>query len=160
MTWALRGVFAAIVIAVMATQAARIGRADAKPEENAGLDRRLTALGSPATAVKQDGVLLAWFPGCRQAVAIASLDADGSNGEAIRALMSTEVSPRYVYLGSVSDRLDPVVVGFRWALASTLAAFGLYPDHVRRDAVVVLVPKACHDTVDLDWSVLSPWPAP
>ena len=152
----LRGLFAALLILMLAAQAARISRT-AQPDESANLPDGLTRLGSRVQAEPVSERLTAIFPGCPVPVTVARIGLGGATNDALAVLPALDAEPRYAYLGFVGARLDWATVAGRWAAASALAVLGLRHSSVPISVVLVMVPTACPGLVALDWSVLSPW---
>lgn len=157
MKWVLRGLFVSLLVAAMLTQAVRVRSDSPQRGYDTILSHRVAKLGPRVIASTGSSLLIVTVTGCREPVAITYMGADGSGEQETQELLTTDVVARYVYLGSVTDKIDPFVIGARWATASALEALGLRRGDVPRDVVAIMMPKACPELANLDWSVLSPW---
>jgi hypothetical protein len=154
----LRSLFIGMLVAAVAAQASRLGSPDSEHDDKARLVDALATLGLHAAPANAPAVLTAMAPGCPEPVVVATITFDGDDSHTLRALLATAGVTRYVYLGYVGSSVSPIAVGGRWAVASALGTFGLRRTHIPHEVIVAMIPKACPQLADLDWSVLSPWP--
>ena len=152
----LRACFVAIAMLVLATQAGRLAAAPSVADAP-DLSRGLAALGLVPGATLEDGTLSLHAEGCAVPVRLAQVGFNGAGEDAVRALLATGATPRFVYLGHVGAQADTAALLARWAGAATLHTLGLRRRAVPADVILVMVPSACPSLAARDWSLLSPW---
>ncbi len=156
MTLAVRGLFVALAVLVLAAPVARSG-ADAAAGSALPLAAAVAALGLRPAAPVVPGTLAAMAAGCGQAVTVAAADFNGLGQETVRAALALPGDRRFVYLGLVAGQARVAAIAARWAAASLLHVLGLRRGDVPRQVVLVMLPPACPGLAALDWSRLSPW---
>lgn len=147
--------FAALLLLVLATQAARLA-ADAAAPPEPDLAAEAAAIGLRPAGESPDGLRLAAAPGCPQPVALATPTFDGLGAPDLRALRARGGPLKVVYLHQVTaaPHLLPLVA--RWAAASLRHTLGLRRAAVPRHYVVAALPPGCPALDGLDWARLSP----
>ena len=151
-----RGVFAALALLVLAAQIMAI-RADMVTPEAPNLGAGLVGLGlRPAPSPAPD-LLAATAPGCAEPLLLTLVDFNGVGQAAGQGLLDRPGVPRVVYLGFVGTHAGTATIMGRWAVASLLRLLGLRAEPAPQRVVLVMLPTACPDLRELDWSRLSPW---
>jgi hypothetical protein len=147
--------FAALMLLVLATQAARMAD-DARTGEPPDLAAVLTGLDLRPAGGTPEGILLAESPGCAEPAAFSGLGFNGLNDPASRALRARG-TVRTAYLGEVTEAPSKLHLLVRSAAASLRHAAGLRAAPVPQDVVQFTLPAGCPALARRDWTALSPW---
>jgi hypothetical protein len=151
----VRGVFVALIVLGLASQALRASRSAAIAAPAEVLIGRLGHLHVTATPIAGSNWLLARSAGCGRPYAVGWMRADGAENEATRQLAKPEIEARYVYLGAVGTH-PPTRQRLRWGWATLRFSAGLRATRPPGEMVVVAFPRECPALGAMDWASLSP----
>jgi hypothetical protein len=113
-------------------------------------------LGLRSTGPNASGLITATAAGCPLPVTLGYFALDGGEDASAAELLRPSVQPRFVYLGSVAERIDHLLLWRRWLRANVEALLGLRQNRVPRKLVLALLPQDCPHLAKLDWAALSP----
>jgi hypothetical protein len=152
----LRGAFALLLLLTVTGQIKALQPDHSLVDTPESLAAPLARLGLAVTGPDADGVLHAVAPDCPSPVRIGLFLLSGAQDTDVAAMLRPGTTPRYVYLGLVSQRSDRWPMYTRWLRASAAAMIGLRQDHAPKRMVLAALPDACPGLAKLDWAALSP----
>jgi hypothetical protein len=113
-------------------------------------------LGLHSVGPDASGLITTTAVDCPLPVTLGLFALDGGEDASVATLLGPSVRPRFVYLGSVEERVDRLRVWGRWLRANIEALLGLRQVRVPRKLVLAILPEGCPHLAELDWAVLSP----
>ncbi len=152
----LRCAFALLLLLAVTGQIKALQRDDSLVDTPASLTVPLARLGLSFIGPNDGGILAATAPGCPAPILIGLFALSRSQDTDAAALLGGGVTPRYIYLGWVSEQSDRWPMYMRWLRASIAATLGLRSDRTPKRLVLAALPTECPGLTKLDWAALSP----
>ena len=152
----LRATFALLFLLTVTGQIKALQRDASLVDTLESLAAPLARLGLSVTGPDEDGVLTAFAPDCLTPFPIGLFALSRSQDTDAAALLRPGMTPRYVYLGWVSEKSDRWPMYTRWLRASAAALIGLRADRTPKRLVLAVLPESCPGLAKLDWAALSP----